>query len=157
MAHGMPAAATADACNLYVNELPADADDLFLYRTFAPFGAISSVPACPLCLTLSVCTCCCALAVLLAANFVFVTAPRSLADARRLGYNALCLPTCLCDISLQVGAIAFSPSFSPAPRSTRRACVRTCTPTDVGAAQRAPRRTSLALTHTYLYVLDRCG
>ena len=40
MAHGMPAAATADACNLYVNELPADADDLFLYRTFAPFGAI---------------------------------------------------------------------------------------------------------------------
>lgn len=65
MAHGMPAAATADACNLYVNELPADADDLFLYRTFAPFGAISSVPACPLCLTLSVCTCCCALAVLL--------------------------------------------------------------------------------------------
>jgi hypothetical protein len=33
----------ADPCNLYVNELPDDADELFLYRTFAPFGAISSV------------------------------------------------------------------------------------------------------------------
>ena len=55
MAHGIPGAATADACNLYVNELPADADDLFLYRTFAPFGAISSVPACSLCRTLSGC------------------------------------------------------------------------------------------------------
>ena len=55
MAHGIPGTATADACNLYVNELPADADDLFLYRTFAPFGAISSVPACSLCRTLSGC------------------------------------------------------------------------------------------------------
>lgn len=36
-------ASHADLCNLYVNDLPSDADDLWLYRTFAPFGAITSV------------------------------------------------------------------------------------------------------------------
>lgn len=38
-----PPAGLSDPCNLYVNELPDDADELFMYRTFAPYGAISSV------------------------------------------------------------------------------------------------------------------
>mmetsp|Transcript_2513 Transcript_2513/g.9027 ORF Transcript_2513/g.9027 Transcript_2513/m.9027 type:complete len:489 (-) Transcript_2513:421-1887(-) len=32
-------------CNLYVKNLPPEADDLFLYRVFSPHGAISSVRA----------------------------------------------------------------------------------------------------------------
>uniref|UniRef100_A0A7S0EE45 RRM domain-containing protein n=1 Tax=Hanusia phi TaxID=3032 RepID=A0A7S0EE45_9CRYP len=41
--HGPPMARAPEICNLYVNELPSEADDLFLYRNFAPFGAITSV------------------------------------------------------------------------------------------------------------------
>jgi RNA recognition motif-containing protein len=33
----------SDMCNLYVNDLPPGADDLWMYRTFSPYGAISSV------------------------------------------------------------------------------------------------------------------
>ena len=36
---------TGSNCNLYVKNLPAEADDLFLYRIFSPHGAISSVRA----------------------------------------------------------------------------------------------------------------
>jgi RNA recognition motif-containing protein len=33
----------SDLCNLYVNDIPPEADDLWMYRTFSPYGAISSV------------------------------------------------------------------------------------------------------------------